>query len=243
MFSKKWEIFLAFRVRLHQTSWEHSVDKARKGHITNVFLKLNDVRRRRLHFKIRSTAYDEYHHQDHSVRFGRNHDWWHRLWITLYVGKRCNSGGGYINVYCKRGKALECIIPFSLCDGTTPFWLFISKESSSRKAAASEPEPEPVAQIDSSSDIHRLFLSNRTGYVTIPLFKCIVDEFSKWWNKLHKSLNCYLVCNNLSVHGSKMTKYYANARCIYIFPIMAGSSHWFQVHDQLPFGSLKKKLS
>ncbi len=158
----------------------------------------------------------------------------------LFIGERRNSGGGNINVYRKRGKALGCFIPFSLCDGSSPFRVFISKEGSRIKAAASEPESEPVADVDSSPNIHRVFLSSPTAYVTIRLFKCILDEFSKWWNSQHEGLNCYLVCDNLRAHVSDDVKQFANARGIYVFPIMAGSSHWFQVHDQVPFGTLKK---
>ena len=34
----------------------------------------------------------------------------------------------------------------------------------------------------------------------------------------------------------------AESNGIYMLNIMAGSSHWFQVHDQLPFAILKKKM-
>lgn len=163
--------------------------------------------------------------------------------MLFCMGERRDSGGGNINAYRKRGKALGCFVPFSLCDGSTPFRVFITKEGSSGKDAASEPQPKPVAKVVPSPDIHRVYLSSKSGFVTIPLFKCILDEFSKWWKQHHEGLNCYLVCDNMRAHVNESVKEFANARGIHIIPIMRGSSHWFQVHDQLPFGTLKKNMS
>jgi len=109
------------------------------------------------------------------------------------MGIRRNSGGGNINMFSKRGKALGCFIPFSLCDGSTHFRVFIFKVGSSGKAEADKRQNEPIVKVVSSPSVHRVYLSSSTGYVTIALMKCILNEFSKWWNKHHEGLNCYLV--------------------------------------------------
>jgi len=60
-----------------------------------------------------------------------------------------------------------------MANDNDPFRVFIFKEGSRIKAAASEPESELVVVVDSSPNIHRVFLSSPTAYVTIRLFKCI----------------------------------------------------------------------
>jgi len=69
-----------------------------------------------------------------------------------------------------------------------------------------------------------------------------MDEFTKWWTTTRPGLHCFLICDNLSVH--KDYDIVQNARCngIHFLNIMPGSSHWFQVHDQQPFGQLKKNM-
>ena len=104
---------------------------------------------------------------------------------------RRKSGGGNINMYSKRGKALECFIPFSLCDGSTPFRVFIFRVGSRGKAEADKRQHEPIVKMVTSPSIHRVYLSSNTGYVTIPLVKCILNVFSKWWNQHHEGLKCF----------------------------------------------------
>jgi len=50
------------------------------------------------------------------------------------------------------------------------------------------------------------------------------------------------VCDRLPVHVNDDVKEFARARGIIIVAIMPGSSHWFQVQDQQPFGTLKRKM-
>lgn len=89
---------------------------------------------------------------------------------------------------------------------------------------------------------HRLFLSSKTGYITTELFHCIMTEFTKWWTDTHPGLECFLISDNLSIHRNEMIVKEARRNGIHMLNIMPGSSHWFQVHDQLPFATLKKQL-
>ena len=57
------------------------------------------------------------------------------------------------------------------------------------------------------------------GYLTIEIFRYIIQEFKKLMDIVQKDR-----CND-----------------IHFINIMHGSSHWFHVHDQQPFGQLKKK--
>ena len=51
-------------------------------------------------------------------------------------------------------------------------------------------------------------------------------------------IKCYLVCDRLPVDVKDFTR----ERGIEIIPIMSGSSHWFQIHDQFPFEDFKALL-
>ena len=57
------------------------------------------------------------------------------------------------------------------------------------------------------------------GYLTIEIFRYIIQEFKKLVDTVQKD----------------------RSSDIHFINIMLGSSHWFQVHDQQPFGQLKKK--
>ena len=47
---------------------------------------------------------------------------------------------------------------------------------------------------------YKLYLSSSTGYVTIPLFKRIMEHFAKWWNRYLPGLQCFFIWDRLSVH-------------------------------------------
>ena len=159
------------------------------------------------------------------------------------VGERRKSGGGNINVFQKRGKALGAFIPFSKSDGTTPFRVFILRDKNSPEASDSVPQSRFVVKFEESPTIRRLYLTSKSGCLTKSLFKIVLEYFSKWWNQENPGLQCFFICDQLPVHMNESIKEYAKARGISIIPIMPGSSHWFQVQDQLPFGTLKKKMS
>ncbi len=160
----------------------------------------------------------------------------------LMVGERRKSGGGNVNVFNKRTKALGCFIPFSMCDGTTPFKVFITRTGKSRKGARPKTATEEDVKVIRTPTEYRLLLSSETGYMTIPLYKSIMKHFTDWWTEDNPGLQCFLICDNLPVHVNKDVFELASANGVNIKTIMPGTSHWFQVHDQTPFGSLKKKI-
>ncbi len=69
-----------------------------------------------------------------------------------------------------------------------------------------------------------------------------MEEFTKWWTATRPGLECFLISDNLRTHTNTEIVDKAKSNGIHMHNIMPGSSHWFQVHDQKPFGSLKKKL-
>lgn len=160
----------------------------------------------------------------------------------LFIGSRRNSGGGNVNVFRTRGKAVGSVTPFSMVDGTTPFIVYVWKESKKRKAASSNCQPEQNVTVVRTVKQYRLYLSSDTGYMTIPMFRCIMEHFVKWWTESHPGLECYLVCDNLRIHTTASIIEFTEAKGVHIKTIMPKSSHWFQVHDQKPFGNLKKKM-
>ena len=92
-------------------------------------------------------------------------------------------------------------------------------------------------------DPHMLYLSSEKGYLNKTLFEYIVIEFAKWRQVTRFDLDCFMISDNLPVHKKKDIIELAEGMDIHIYNIMPGSSHWFQVHDQQPFGALKKKMS
>jgi len=88
----------------------------------------------------------------------------------------------------------------------------------------------------------RLYLQSETGYLNIDLFSYIMEEFTKRWKITRPGLDCFMICDNLSVHRSDDVVTTARLNGIHLINIMPGSSNWFQVHDQEPFGLLKKSL-
>ena len=76
---------------------------------------------------------------------------------------------------------------------------------------------------------------------TRDVFDYIMKEFKIWWTTTRLGPYCYLISNNLSIHRSEQLAGNALSCGIQRLNIMPGFSHWFQVHDQLPSGTLKKK--
>ena len=52
-----------------------------------------------------------------------------------------------------------------------------------------------------------------------------------------------MISDNLRIHVNDAIVSNARTHGIHVFNIMPSSSHWFQVHDQEPFGSLKNKMT
>ncbi len=89
---------------------------------------------------------------------------------------------------------------------------------------------------------YRLLLESERGYLTLELFEYIMEEFTKWWTTTRPGLHCFMISDNLSIHVNDTIVSKARSQGIHMFNIMPGSSHWFQVHDQVPFASLKNKM-
>jgi len=55
-------------------------------------------------------------------------------------------------------------------------------------------------------------------------------------------LDCYMISDNLRIHTNVEVVATALRSGIHMINIMPGSSHWFQVHDQHPFATLKNVM-
>ena len=161
--------------------------------------------------------------------------------LPLFIGERRKSGGGNLNVNEPRQVPLGCYIPFSMPDGSTPFRVFIFRTGKLKKGQEIIDVLKPKNEFGLRNHPYRLFLASVTGYLNITLFRRVIEEFTNWWRTTHAGLDCHLVSDNLPIHRNRSIVDYAESNGIHMHNIMPGSSHWFQVHDQKPFGSLKKK--
>ena len=162
--------------------------------------------------------------------------------LSKVITERRDSGGGNGNVAVLRRRALGSIIPFSMGDGSTPFRVFIINEKTCQDLMIPESPILPKVEKGLRDTPYRLFLSSQSGYVTIELFHTIMDAFIYWWTTTRPGVACLLISDNLAIHKNSAIVEKAESNGIYMLNIMAGSSHWFQVHDQLPFAILKKKM-
>ena len=165
------------------------------------------------------------------------------LTLPLYIGEQKDSGGGSTNVCRIREKRLGTYIPFSLPDGTTPFRVFIVKDDEMVDDDSMMVTFAPGWEKGLRGDPHRLFLRSQSGFLNTELFAYIMQEFTKWWTLRNPGLHCFLICDNLSMHRNDSIVKTALASGIHMIYIMPGSSGWFQVHDQHPFGILKKEMA
>jgi len=162
--------------------------------------------------------------------------------LPIVIGERKESGGGTVNVIQTIAYPLGCYIPFSMPDGSTPFRVFIFRTGPNVRGKAFVPAFEPKEEKGLRGHPVRLFLQSEKGYLTIELFRYIMEEFTKWWTTTRPGLHCFLICDNLSAHKDHDIVQKAKSNGIHFINIMPGSSHWFQVHDQEPFGLLKKNM-
>ena len=72
------------------------------------------------------------------------------------------------------------------------------------------------------------------------MFKYIMEEFIKQWKLSHPSLDYFRICDDLSRHDDYHIVSTALMYDIHIYSIIAGSCHWFQIHDHLSLVTLKK---
>ena len=158
------------------------------------------------------------------------------------IAKRRKSRDKTANVSRKRAKSLGSYMLFSTADGSTPFRVFVIREKTCRNVMNIEYPIVPTKEKGLRDTPHRVFVSSETGYISTDLFKRIMDEFIVWWTVTRPGLECVLLSDNLPIHRNKGIVDNARSHGIHMLNIMAGSSHWFQVHDQLPFAGLKNCL-
>ncbi len=163
--------------------------------------------------------------------------------VPIVIGERRKSGGGNIHVSYTRDAALGCYIPFSMPDGTTPFRVYIFKSEELKEEGDILYALSPAEDRELRSHPHMIFLESEKGYLTTAHFRYIMDQFIEWWTSTRSGLECFLISDNLRIHTNKDIVMKAREKGIHMFNIMPGTSHWFQVHDQQPFGGLKKKMS
>ncbi len=161
--------------------------------------------------------------------------------VPVVIGERRKSGGGTINVTYTRELALGCYIPFSMPDGSTPYRVYIFKSGDLKENEGILYALAPPCEKELRKVPHMVFLESEKGYLTAEHFDYIMDDFAKWWNTTRPGLECFLISDNLRIHTNSDLVTEAGTKGITMINIMAQSSHWFQVHDQQPFGGLKKK--
>ena len=163
--------------------------------------------------------------------------------VPVVIRERRKSGGNNNNFAQTRQASLGCYIPFSMPDGTTPFRVFIFKSKDLKKDGAKFSVLSPKKEKGFRDDPKRLYLSSDKGFLNKTLFEYIIIQFAKWWYTTRQGLDCFMISDNLPVHTNKGIVELAESMDIHMHNIMPGTSHWFQVHDQQPFGALKKKMS
>ncbi len=162
--------------------------------------------------------------------------------VPVVIGERRKSAGSNINVAETRHARLGTYIPFSLPDGTTPFRVFILKEKDLNTDGGMCTVLAPKNEIGLRGDPYRLYLASDSGFLNKTLFEYIIIEFAKWWNTTRSGLECFMISDNLPIHTNERIVSIAESMGIHMYNIMPGTSHWFQVHDQQPFGVLKKNM-
>ena len=105
------------------------------------------------------------------------------------------------------------------------------------------PAYKPMKERGLRGQPERVFLQSEKGHLTIELFGYIREMFINWWTTTRLGLDCFFVCDHLTVHRDYDINEMARSNGIQFINIMPRSSHWFQAHDQQPFGILKKAFS
>jgi len=162
--------------------------------------------------------------------------------LPIVIGENIDSGGGNNTVVRTRESMLCCYIPISMSDGSSPFRVTICKRDGRVRNESTLTAVIPAKEKGLRTAPHRLLLLSDTGFVTLDLFKYIMEEFTTLWKSTHPGLDCFMICDNLRIHVNYDIVSTALSNGIHIFGIMPGSSNWFQVHDQLPFANLKNHI-
>ena len=128
-------------------------------------------------------------------------------------------------------------------DGNIPCCVFICSVDKSDESDIPVTALKPGEDFGLRDQSHSLFLVNEKGYPTIGFFEYIMKVFAKWWTTTRPGLCCYMIVDILSIHRNDNVVAEALRSGIYLLNVIPESSHWFQVHDQLPFGTLKNEMN
>ena len=160
--------------------------------------------------------------------------------IPLVIGERGKCGGGNINVIRIREKALGCYIPFSMPDGSTPFRVFILRSGSKKEGRIHAHYLQPIAERKLRTQPHRLSYKVKKVFLQLACSRLLWRTSSSGGTGTIKVFTVFLISDNLSIHRNSTITETAFKQGVHMFNIMPGTSHWFQVHDQLPFANLIK---
>lgn len=141
-----------------------------------------------------------------------------------------------------RGEVFATYIPFSRPTGETPFRVYIFKNGGNESGPVSKVALGRKESLRDMTCTKRVYLSTDTGYLTKEAFQYVMEEFERWWVSISGGKDCYLLSDNLGAHQNSEVVQSMTRRRIFLWNIMPGTSYWFQVHDNTPFGSLKKGL-
>ena len=132
-----------------------------------------------------------------------------------------------------RGEAFGTFMPFSRPIGDTPFRVYIFQHDENKEMPCARELRQPRG-------IKRVYMSSDTGYLNKEGFSYIMDEFCEWWSTISGGRDCYLLSDNLGAHMDEETIIKCAQKRVFLWNIVPGSSYWLQVHDDSPFGSLKR---
>ena len=120
--------------------------------------------------------------------------------LPIVIGEKIDSGGGNISVVRTRESMLCSYIPISMSDGNSPFRVTICKRDKRVRDESTLTAVIPEEEKGLRTAPNRLLLLSDSGFVTLELFKHIMDEFTTWWKCTHPSLQCFMICDNFRIH-------------------------------------------
>ena len=98
----------------------------------------------------------------------------------------------------------------------------------------------PALRTRKTRMIERVYTTTETGYLNISAMKFILDQFITWWCGRCGTRDVYLLSDNLAIHNNPDLVLYCLKRRVFLWSLVPGTSYWLQVHDNTPFGSLKR---
>ena len=146
------------------------------------------------------------------------------IWLPLFIGERRKSGGGNFNtIRVRESHLLAAISHFQCPSCSTPFRVFIFRARLKKKRVVLPQLLVPKKEKRSQGRPNIVILQSETGFLTIELFKLIM-KFTNLWEATHPGLECFLLCDNLSIHCNKEIVKAAVNHKIHFFNIIPGPS-------------------